>query len=89
MDRNLSGHQIKNTRRAKLMIFSGKYFKGFLYFNLFWEMSFYFKNVYSLWISSKLKVLMFSFEPALETFSGTMAPLIKSKDFATKCFLIE
>ncbi len=36
-DNELFGHQIKKTRRAKLLYL--KYFTGFLHFYLFWEIS--------------------------------------------------
>jgi hypothetical protein len=38
--KSLIGYQIKNTRKAKLLLL--KYFKELLHFNLFWEISFNF-----------------------------------------------
>jgi hypothetical protein len=66
-DNDLFGHQIKNTRRIKLLHL--KYFTGFLHFYLLWEISLNFwKWVFPLRIrnlliiSSKLEVLMSSFD---------------------------
>ncbi len=80
-DTDLFGHQIKISKRAKLLHL--KYFKGFLNFYLFCEISFNFlkmsifygflnkllKNdsINQFIFSSKLEVLMSSVDPALET----------------------
>ncbi len=79
-DSDLFGHQIKNTRRAKLLHL--KHFEEFFNFYLFCEISFNFlkmsifygflnkllKKIRNQFIfSSKLEVLMSSFDPALET----------------------
>jgi hypothetical protein len=41
-EKNIIGYQINNNRRAKLLLLT--YFKEFIRFNLFWEISFNFKK---------------------------------------------